>query len=277
MTTSIMRALFYLIICFLFTATVLSGQSEIQWEGTHLLLENSYQFNKPVKYDDAITNSDAEYLKLFKQYFNPGSITSFRNHYLPSDWIGATLKEYEDWQSYLKANPIYLENVILLSKDNDHFLIFQYAVENQFYTIYQSSEFKRIGQSWKHTNMAKDEIAPLLSKIGTVSPKYLSEQINNRKSGIDLDVMATQHARTHVEKFDRAKIFEMLIPLFENRSVSEEDVTAARQFFIDYRDNEMISYISSRYKWPEIELTDMMNTACGFELFNYVSGARNEN
>jgi hypothetical protein len=272
-----MHTPFSIVISFLLTAHLLQGQSEIQWEGSHFLLEQCYPVSKPVKYDEAIQNTDADYLKLFKQYFNPGSITSFRNHYLPSDWIGATQQEYDDWQSYLKANPVYLENVIQVKKDNDHFLILQYAVENQFYTIYQSSEFKRIGQSWKHTNMAKDEIAPLLSKLGTVSPQYLSEQISTRKSGIDLDMLATQHARTHLEKFDRAKIFEMLIPLFKTKSMLDADILVARQFFIEYQDNEMISFVSGRYRWPETELADMMNTACGFELFNYASAARNEN
>ena len=272
-----MRMQLHIVISLLFTASMLTGQTEIRWENHAIQLQQCQLLKEPVKYDQPVQNEDAEYVKLFKQYFNPGSLTAFREYYLPVDWIGSTQKEYDEWQSYLKANPIYLESVIRVLKDQDQFLILQYTVQNEYYTIYQSSEFKRIGPYWKHTHMDNDELAPLLSRIGSLSPQYVLEQISNRKSDSDLDLMVMQHARTHVEKFDREEIFEAMLPVFKNKSMSEADIKAVRQYFIEHRDNDMITYISNRYRWPETELADMMNTVCGFELFNYASAARNEN
>lgn len=259
----------YIIIIGLFLTAQITAQSLplFQYGGKTLQVVEQIKLTSPVVHDDPITASDDAWIQLFKNYFHPTSLESYQTFYLPQDWFGLSLPQFNDWQTRISIKKLHLQQILRL-KDQQHqeFLVFQYAMESESYTVLQSTEFKLTAFGWKHTSQQNDAVADFLGRIGSLQINYYEAKalVNNT---IQLDVLQPDQQRTFVEKFDRAALFPKIEMMLREKGVSQADIDNARTLFILKDDMGFVEHISSHYRFDDIDFSDMVNSAIGIQIY----------
>jgi hypothetical protein len=266
-------------ICFisLFLNGILNAQPILTFRmgGCNLALVQQITPEEIIRHDDPMHAGDDERVKLFKQYFNPGSYENYSTFFLPGDWGNVSLEEYQQWQSTISTKKLLLQNVYhLRDAHGAEYLVFQYAMEGPAYTLYQSSEFKLTPSGWKHTNLQKDEVSDCLMKVGVLEINYVQESIKNEQLEMDIRTVPSEHIRTYKEKFDREKIFVQIEKLLTEKGVSKEDRELARTYFLLRDDQAFIESVCIGYGLHDTQLMDAVNQAVGMQIYNF---SKNQN
>jgi len=249
------------------TTTVVEAQVSFTHGDSEMFLVDRKTFSQPIPYDQQVSIYEDPWVKVFKQYFNSSSFDVFKSFFLPQDWGGFSVDQYNQWQKTLRADKLYLEQVLLV-KDaaGNEFLVFQYFMETPARTLFHSMMMKRHQQSWKHVSIMNDQQALILKRLGDMDIASLNEKMQSRAPGIKLDQLQVEQTRTYKEKFNRQEIFSTIAEVLKAFNVSEGDVTNARQFFLTSQDNLMIDFIVTQYKMDKSELIETINAKCGFML-----------
>lgn len=266
-------------ICFisLFLHGILNAQPILTFRmgGCHLALVQQITPEEIIRHDDPIHAGDDERVKLFKQYFNPGSYENYSTFFLPGDWGHVSLEEYQQWQSTISIKKLLLQNIYhLRDVDATEYLVYQYAMEGPAYTLYQSSEFKLTPSGWKHTNLQKDDISDCLMKIGVVELSHVKECIKNAQSELNVETIQSKYIRTYKENFNREKVFDQIESLLIEKGVSKEDRELARTYFLLRDDQAFIESVCTGYGLHDTQLMDAVNQAVGMQIYNF---SKNQN
>ncbi len=240
--------------------------STFSYKGKTLEVLEYKVLSSPIEFDAPVSDADDEQIKLFKSYFNPGSLTTYQSHYLPQDWFNPTEDEFLQWQQRIKEKQLTLQSIVHLRHHEDEFLVFQYVLKSAAYDIFQSSEFKRTPSGWKHTSQQNDAVADVLNRIGSVQINYYQQQAKQTNT-IQLDVLQPDQQRTFVEKFNRTALFSKIETMLQDMGVSQVDIDIARTMFIQKDDLGLAEYIASQYKLDDIDFMNQVNAASGVQLY----------
>ncbi len=258
------------ILLFMSQYLIVSGQGYIQTDAHQMAIIDIQPDGKDVSYLDPVRTDDPLEIRLFKQYFNPGSFNAYRNFFLAEDWGGFAESDFTAWQSYLRKNKVKLDKTMRVQEENNQeFIVCHYTVESEFYIMPSTAIFKKTGQGWKHISFMNDPEAMDLKQIGLLQ----TEAITSLREGggtARLANLERKYTIEPVEKFDRAKLFGTIAGVLEEKEVSASDMSLARDLFVERAEIEMVKYIAGSYEIDVYDLMDELNTAMGFKLFKFV-------
>jgi hypothetical protein len=252
---------------FLLFVVIAEAQITVTYDQHQVIVKDHQAFDRPIAFDEPVQPGDGEWVKLFKGYFNPGSLDVFRSYYLSHDWFHPTQQDFDHWQQRIKQKRLSLHSIFHVTDDEGvEYLVFQYALTDPAFEILQSSEFKKTGSGWKHTSQQNDEIANILSRLGSITHDYYQQQAS-RGSALQLDQLAANQVRTYRERFDRTAVFEKIKTMLITKGVSESDIAHAKKLFLLKDDTGWLEFIGNQYQLDDADLITATNGATGMELY----------
>lgn len=209
-------------------------------------------------------------IRLFKDYFNPTSLESYKDFFLPNDWFGLSPSGFTEWQQNIAVKKLQLQQILhLQDQQKNEFLVIQYSMESQEYSVYQSTEFKKTPLGWKHTNIQNDPQAAFLMRLGSLNLDADERTTCMPGKIIDLDVLQANHIRTYTEKFDRADVFRKIETYLVESGLGREDIELAKTYFLVKDDQAFVEHLSGQFKVDYRKLIESINSSAGFELLRF--------
>ncbi len=264
----------YTIPCLLLFWANLSAQSlpVFRYQGSEMQVLEEVKPDHDIIHTDAIQPGEDFSIQLFKNYFHPSSLEAYKSFFLAKDWFGMSMEEFNRWQTLIGIKKLHLQNIFHLRQGlQGEFLVIQYVMESPEYSVYQSTEFKKTPEGWKHTSIQHDEAADFLMRIGTFDTNVYDQKAQTPSTVIELDVLQANEQRTFKEKFDRSQVFTKIETLLKEKEVSQDDIELARTYFTLKDDAAFIEYISSQYHFDDVDLMQSVNEAAGFKLYHFSS------
>lgn len=268
---------FLITITILLSASFVCGQISLQHDHGELILTEIYSPDSIIYFDAPVSPKDIPSVVLFKQYFNPGTLASYRKFFLSKDWFDATQDQFDAWQTKIKSMRLRLSHILhLKTPAGDAYLIIQYEMEDDTYIIPASSEFKWIQNVWMHTSLQNDALGPVLSRIGDYDPQYYKTSLKSRSvNSIQLGEDNLLPVWQVKEKFDRDTIFDLLIPVLARYKMTTDIIEVQRNIFRQKDDRYYIEQLNREFQIDEIEFMEAANDVIGFRLFNYSQAQKN--
>lgn len=252
------------------------GQLELKFENQSATVLNFNSFPDRPLFDAISLPSETEYEKLFKSYFNPSSFEKYKSFFLPADWGGFSQQEFDEWQSRIRKDKLYLNyGLHVRTADGKEFIICQYTMESDAYSIPESVKFKKVLGSWKHIHVRNDEAFMLLHQIGNLSRDYLENALQQSQAKIQVDQVPGPSKVMLVEKFNREQVFERIETILTESDMSANDISIARNFFLQKEDQAFVEWVTSISGNYDLDFMEMLNDKAGIKLFNFTK-AQNE-
>ncbi len=262
--------IFFICAILIMVAERVPGQLRLDYLGEWVDVEK-YEFFTPAKpYNAHVRKHDHPYVIAFKSYFAPSSFNTFQDLFLPADWNGMTKEEFQEWQSLLTQNPLYLEMAAeVQDKHHQKYLLLFYTMELSHFRFYQSKTMKWVDGKWKHRNLDDTSLTNLLELIGSIEPSYLKQVVQKGESSIPLNQIPPGVFRTFDEKFTIESLIPTIRECLLSLEIAQEDIDHALTL-LQFKDKEgMISYLGQHYKIEDAALMQQINTALGFTFYNF--------
>ena len=252
----------------------LPAQVRISGHGEWVDIEQCRFFSPSVAFNAPVQSDDHPWLIVFKSYFSPSSFGAFQDLFLPQDWNGMTEQEFNEWQTLLQENPLFLEMAVEVEdKRHQKYLLLFYTMEHTHYRYYQSKVMKWIGGSWKHKNLDESALTTLLEYVGSIQPAYLNEAFKSDHQVLALSQIPADAFRTFEEKFTIESLAPVIRECLVSFSIRPEDIDHALKLLLLQDKEGMITYLSQQYKIEDAALMTKVNTTLGFEFYNFFHSA----
>ena len=247
-----------------------SGQLELADREHSVTLLDLKAFPEHPVQDAIIQPSDTEYEKLFKTYFHPLSFERFKSFFLPGDWGGFTVEEFNAWQSRINKDKLHLIYAMhIQANDGREFIICQYTMESTAYSIPESVKFKKVQGEWKHIHVRNDDNFRLLHQIGNLRLDYLEQTVKLNKTNLQVDQVPDQYKMMTVEKFDRQAIFKEIESILTEYGLSGLDMDTARNYFLQKDDQAFVEWVTAISGKHDLDFMQRVNDKVGIKLFNF--------
>lgn len=266
--------IFFIGALLILVAARMPAQPRVDYLGEWVDLEQYKFFSPAIPFNTPIKKKDDPFVVAFKSYFAPTSFTTFKDLFLPSDWNGMTEEEFQEWQSLLTQNPLYLQLAAeVQDKHHQKYLLLLYTMELSHYRFYQSKTMKWVNGMWKHKNLDDTPLTILLENIGSIDPSYLKQVIQQGKTTLSIHQISPETFRTFEEKFTIESLIPTIRECLLSFEITQEDIDHAMTL-LKFQDKEgMIAYLGEHYKLEDAALKQEINRSLGFTFYNFFHSA----